>query len=127
LSQMAHLEEFLAKRRAIAANYQAELPRPKLEVLANRENRLSAWHLFVIKVPAERRKELFEQLRESEIGVNVHYMPIYKQPWYQREQQIFLLQAEHFYAGAITLPLFPGLGELEFTMIVSHLRPKASY
>jgi UDP-4-amino-4,6-dideoxy-N-acetyl-beta-L-altrosamine transaminase len=108
LSQMARLEEFLAKRRAIAANYQAELPRPKLEVLANRENRLSAWHLFVIKVPAERRKELFEQLRESEIGVNVHYMPISKQHFHENISKNNATSVD-FYRVIISLPIYPAL------------------
>lgn len=60
--------------------YQAELPHRELEVLANKDNRLSAWYLFAIKVPTERKKEIFNNLRTAKIGVNVHYIPIYKQP-----------------------------------------------
>ena len=77
LNQMANLDEFLDKRRAIATRYQAELPELDIEVLANRDDRLSAWHLFVIKIQAEKRKTLFEQLRATDIGVNVHYIPIF--------------------------------------------------
>lgn len=113
LSQMARLEEFLAKRRAIAAQYQTELPGPELEVLANRENRLSAWHLFVIKVPADRRKVLFEQLRSSGVGVNVHYIPISQQPYHVGSCE----KATSFYKQLITQPLYPALLEQESNMM----------
>lgn len=113
LSQMARLEDFLAKRRAIAARYQAELPRPELEILANRENRLSAWHLFVIKVPAERRKIQFERLNAHELGVNVHYIPISQQPYHVGSCE----KATSFYEKLITLPLYPALLEQESNLM----------
>ncbi|MNH43679.1 UDP-4-amino-4-deoxy-L-arabinose--oxoglutarate aminotransferase [compost metagenome] len=72
-------------------------------------------------VAPEQRQALFQQLRAQGIGANVHYMPIYQQPWYQREQQTSLPQAEQFYAGAITLPLFPGLSSAQQDLIHTHL------
>lgn len=109
LSQMARLEEFLAKRREIAARYQTELPRLDLEVLSDRNNRLSAWHLFVIKVPAKYRKPQFEQLRAQGIGVNVHYIPIGSHPYHTGNCR----KAVYFYEQLITLPLYPTLLEQE--------------
>ena len=122
LSQMSRLEEFLTKRRSIAARYQTELPRPGVEVLANREGRLSAWHLFVIKVQAEQRKEIFEQLRNAGICVNVHYMPIYKQPFYIHEhKEKKLIKAIRLYEGIITIPLHPSLNEQEQQKIIDNI------
>lgn len=110
LSQMNRLEEFLTKRRAIAALYQAELPRPELEVLANRENRLSAWHLFVIKIAVKRRKKIFSDLRSAKIGVNVHYFPIYKQPYYRSLCALpSTSKASIFYNSLMTIPLYPSM------------------
>lgn len=122
LSQMTRLDEFLAKRRAIVARYQTELPRPGVEVLANREGRLSAWHLFVIKVQAGQRKEIFKQLRNAGIGVNVHYMPIYKQPFYINEHKGKKpIKALRLYKGIITIPLHPSLNEQEQQKIIDNI------
>ncbi len=109
LSQMANLDEFLDKRRAIAARYQAKLPELSIEVLANRDDRLSAWHLFVIKIPAEKRKTLFEQLRATDIGVNVHYIPIFSQPYYQPESGARVGGSRDFYQTIISIPSYPML------------------
>ncbi|MGL6051520.1 MAG: UDP-4-amino-4,6-dideoxy-N-acetyl-beta-L-altrosamine transaminase [Aeromonas salmonicida] len=111
LSQMANLDEFLDKRRAIAARYQAGLPELTIEVLANRDNRLSALHLFVIKIPAEKRKHLFEQLRATDIGVNVHYMPIFSQPYHQPGPGAGVGSSRDFYQTIISIPLYPMLSE----------------
>lgn len=108
LKQMSRLEEFLTKRRLIAARYQAELPRPELEVLANRDNRLSAWHLFVIKVSAEQRKNIYLKLRDKDIGVNVHYIPITQQPFYNKFKTE-LNTSSLFYQQLISIPLYPDL------------------
>ncbi|WP_440892726.1 UDP-4-amino-4,6-dideoxy-N-acetyl-beta-L-altrosamine transaminase [Aeromonas dhakensis] len=123
LSQMANLEEFLAKRREIAADYQAELHRLELEVLANREDRLSAWHLFIIKVPTTQRRELFEGLRIREIGVNVHYPPIPAQPFYAQKQRNrdSLKNANNFSLTLISIPLFPLLTTSDRTTIITML------
>lgn len=122
LSQMTNLEAWILKRGELARRYFETLA-PELLPRYFSAERCSAFHLYVHHVAPEQRKALFQQLREQGIGANVHYMPIYKQPWYQKWAQTPLANAEQFYAGAITLPLFPGLGELEFIMIVSHLRP----
>lgn len=123
LSQMANLEEFLAKRREIAADYQAELHRLGLEVLANREDRLSAWHLFIIKVPTTQRRELFKRLRIREIGVNVHYTPIPAQPFYAQKQRNCdsLKNANNFSLTLISIPLFPSLTTSDRTTIITML------
>ncbi|WP_429179689.1 UDP-4-amino-4,6-dideoxy-N-acetyl-beta-L-altrosamine transaminase [Aeromonas salmonicida] len=110
LSQMSQLEFFLEKRRNIAARYQANRPCPELEILANREGRISAWHLFVIKITPDMRKSLFERLRQQGIGVNVHYMNITNQPYYKKATCITPLQAESFADRVISIPIYYGLG-----------------
>ena len=122
LSQMAHLDEFLAKRRAIAARYQAELPRPGLEILANREGRISAWHLFVIKVSVEHRKRVFTQLREAGIAANVHYMPISAQPAHRQKSSADTDSAHHFYQAIVSIPLYPTLSDDQQKKVIEILR-----
>ncbi|HDN9004792.1 UDP-4-amino-4,6-dideoxy-N-acetyl-beta-L-altrosamine transaminase [Aeromonas veronii] len=119
VSQMVRLEEFLTKRRTIAARYQAKLPSLGLEILANREGRLSAWHLFVIKIPADDRKVFFEQLRSAGLGVNVHYMPIYSQPFHHMIIKKHPT-SEIFYQQSISIPLYPGLTKQQ-EKVIYHL------
>ncbi|MBZ6068031.1 UDP-4-amino-4,6-dideoxy-N-acetyl-beta-L-altrosamine transaminase [Aeromonas schubertii] len=122
LSQMANLGEFLNKRRAIAAHYQAELPRPGLKILAHRDGRISAWHLFVIKIPAEHRKTLFAQLKEAGIVANVHYMPISAQPAHRIKSPADTSSAHHFYQAIISIPLYPMLSDTQQNKVIEVLR-----
>lgn len=108
LSQMQNLEDWIQKRGKLARRYFEALA-PELLPRYFSEERRSAFHLYVHRVAPEQRLRIFEQLRAQGIGANVHYMPIYKQPWYQKWAQKPLLDAEQFYSGAITLPLFPSL------------------
>ncbi|PKQ79374.1 UDP-4-amino-4,6-dideoxy-N-acetyl-beta-L-altrosamine transaminase [Aeromonas sobria] len=108
LSQMTNLEKWIVTRSEIAYRYFEALAPTLIQGYFSPERR-SAFHLYVHHVAPEQRKALFQQLRDQGIGANVHYMPIYKQPWYQGEEPRPLARAENFYASAITLPLFPEL------------------
>ena len=109
LSQLKHLDSFVARRYNLAQVYHkalADLPviRPVLDPN-------SAWHLYMIELVEHDRKQVFNALRERGIGVNVHYIPIHLHPYYQqlgfRPGQF--PNAEHYYHRALTLPLFPAL------------------
>ncbi|WP_323974240.1 UDP-4-amino-4,6-dideoxy-N-acetyl-beta-L-altrosamine transaminase [Aeromonas hydrophila] len=120
LSQMANLDSWIAKRGDIAHRYFEALAPERLPRYFGEERR-SAFHLYVHHVAPEQRSNLFQRLRDHGIGANVHYMPIYKQSWYQHKQQTSLPQAEQFYASAITLPLFPSLSSAQQDLIHAHL------
>ncbi|WP_447780472.1 UDP-4-amino-4,6-dideoxy-N-acetyl-beta-L-altrosamine transaminase [Aeromonas veronii] len=108
LSQMANLETWILKRGELARHYFEALA-PELIPRYFSSERRSAFHLYVQHVSPEQRQARFQQLREQGISANVHYIPIYKQPWYQYGEPFPLAQAEKFYARALTLPLFPRL------------------
>ena len=116
LSQMTNLEAWILKRGELARRYFETLAPERLTRYFSPERR-SAFHLYVHHVAPEQRTQLFGQLRDQGIGANVHYMPIYKQPWYQRWAPASLPHAEQFYAGAITLPLFPCLQIEQLDMV----------
>ncbi|MER0500579.1 UDP-4-amino-4,6-dideoxy-N-acetyl-beta-L-altrosamine transaminase [Aeromonas hydrophila] len=120
LSQMENLENWIAKRGEIARRYFETLSPERLPRYFSTERR-SAFHLYVHHVTPEQRRDIFQKLREHGIGANVHYMPIYKQAWYQKWCQAPLPFAEQFYAGAITLPLFPSLTKTQQLKICSLL------
>ncbi|WP_421242128.1 UDP-4-amino-4,6-dideoxy-N-acetyl-beta-L-altrosamine transaminase [Aeromonas enteropelogenes] len=114
LSQMARLDAFLAARRTLAARYQRDLPECVIQ-LATREKRLSAWHLYVLQVPAALRAEMFRALREEGTGANVHYIPISRQPYHTA---VTPPHAARFYNQAITLPLYPTMDDSSVTHVV---------
>ncbi len=120
LSQMANLETWIHQRGELARGYFEALAPERLPHYFSAERR-SAFHLYVHHVAPEQRAELFARLRAQGIGANVHYMPIYKQPWYQRWAQTPLPQAEHFYAGAITVPLFPTMSQAQQDTVLGAL------
>jgi dTDP-4-amino-4,6-dideoxygalactose transaminase len=108
LSQMSTLDAWIAKRSEIARRYFEALA-PELLPRYFSPERRSAFHLYVHHVAPEHRQEVFQRLRENGVGANVHYMPIYKQPWYQKGVATSVDNADLFYKGCMTLPLFPGL------------------
>lgn len=111
-SQMKKLDGFLERRRQIAQKYnKAFQNHASLKIPAQIENAVSGWHLYMIQVLSGGRKEVFDRLRENGIGVNVHYIPVYHHPYYQRNgyQNVHCEKAERFYERAISLPIFPAL------------------
>lgn len=122
VSQLARLDAFLARRRALADAYDRALSGLGLQLPARQAGAESAWHLYVVRI-AERRDEVFAALRAAGIGVNVHYIPVHLQPFYR--QMGFASgdfpEAEAYYAQALSLPLYPGLTEAEQHYIVNAL------
>lgn len=111
-SQMDKLDGFLAARREIARRYQdAFAGIPGIRTPVQPDGYESGWHLYMIQVMEKDRKEVFEQLREKGIGVNVHYIPVYQHPYYQQHgyADCHCGNGEDFYSRAISLPIFPGL------------------
>jgi dTDP-4-amino-4,6-dideoxygalactose transaminase len=123
LSQMGRLDAFVARRRALAARYDRLLGNLPLRRPAPAADVASAWHLYVIRVAADRHRAVFDALRADGIGVNLHYIPVHTQPHYQamgfRPGQF--PQAEAYYAEAISIPLYAGLSEADQDRVVAAL------
>ncbi len=126
LSQLGKLEQWLARRRAIAARYTttfASLPAVELlEVLPDSE---PAWHLFVVQLNLERlrvgRQAVFAALRAENIGVNVHYIPVYWHPYYQQlaYERGLCPVAEAAYERLLTLPMFGSMSEQDVDDVIT--------
>jgi UDP-4-amino-4,6-dideoxy-N-acetyl-beta-L-altrosamine transaminase len=118
LSQLDRLEQFISKRNLIADRYIDDFNNSKIIFQKVTENTLSAYHLFVIQIEeidaARSKKEIFEELREMGINVNLHYMPVYRHPYYQSLNSFKFEDfpnAERYYSTAISIPIFPDLDE----------------
>lgn len=126
ISQLAKSDRWLERRRAIVAAYQKALHGlPMLQLPEQRADCLSAWHLYVVRLNLETitasRSRVFAALRDENIGVNVHYIPI---PWmthyanlgYKRGQWPV---AEREYERVISLPIYPSMGDQDVADVVA--------
>ncbi len=128
LCQLQRLDEFIRCRHVIAERYNSAFELLPLTCPWQHYDCCSAYHLYVIRVRAQStdksRLEFFNQLRKKGIGVNVHYIPIYTQPYYQElgfKVRDFP-QTEQYYAEAISLPIYPKMTVLQQENILDALR-----
>lgn len=129
VSQMKKLEIFLGKRKVYAALYDRLLNGIEgVTIPYQAEYSSSAWHLYIIKLNTDRlklgRREIFEELRKRNIGVNVHYIPVYYHPYYMKlgYEKGLCPVAEALYEEIITLPLYPTMEIPDIHYIVDNLR-----
>jgi len=131
LSQMNHLSDFIQRRNNIAQQYTSLLEGLELEGLIRRpcvdKEAISGWHIYILKLELEQlqcgRRKVFDALRAENIGVNVHYIPVYKLPYYQSlgYEGGLCPQAERLYECFITLPLFPKMTEQDILDVINSL------
>jgi len=128
VSQLLRLDEFIKRRNEIAKRYDNLLSGLPLLLPTVSPGNTSAFHLYVIrlKIDAIRRthREIFEDLRNNGIGVNLHYMPVHLQPYY-RDLGFgpgLCPEAERHGQEAISLPLYPGLTDAQQDKVVSALK-----
>jgi perosamine synthetase len=125
-SQLRKLERFVERRRAIAATYDAALADLDALVLPGRRGDVEpGWHLYVIRTrDPQRRRPLFERLRAHDLGVQVHYLPVYWHPFYAAlgYHRGLCPEAERYYAGAISLPVYPAMSEDDVQRVIDVVR-----
>lgn len=121
LSQMDRLVPFVARRRQLAARYDRMLGNLPLTRPAQDPNGASAYHLYPILV--DDRRPVFDALRAAGIGVNVHYIPVHTQPFWQERGFApgDFPQAEAYYDRAISIPLYAGLSDRDQDTVVAAL------
>ena len=128
LSQLAKLDRFAARRRALAAAYETALaPLAPIVRLAARP----AWsdpvlHLMCVLIDFEAagrsRREVVDALKAGGVGSQVHYIPVHRQPYYrERYGELNLPGAEAWYARCLSLPLYPGMADSDVEKVASAL------
>ncbi|MFC1831315.1 UDP-4-amino-4,6-dideoxy-N-acetyl-beta-L-altrosamine transaminase [Thermodesulfobacteriota bacterium] len=128
VSQMTRLDEFVAERNKLADRYDLLLQALPVRSQKRQGNSYSSYHLYIIRLNLDEiemtHKQVFENLRTAEVGVNLHYIPVYRQPYYRRLGFVrnYCPDAERYYAEAISLPIYPGLNKFQQNEIVSILQ-----
>ncbi len=123
ISQLGKLDSFLAKRRAVAKRYHDSFKGTDIKPLYP-FNEQSAYHLFVVRIAYHDKRELFEKLLAKGVGVQLHYMPINRQPFYKeigygKEDTPVM---DKYFSEAISLPIYPLLSESEQSYVIEILK-----
>lgn len=128
LSQFSKLDEFVKERHQIVKRYNDLFKDIDIITPHQDEKTYSAFHLYVVRMKHDEKnishKEMFIRLRDSGIGVNLHYIPIYRQPFYANMgyKPTDYPEAEKYYSEAISLPIYPGLTESQQKEVVGHFK-----
>lgn len=125
ISQMKKIGKFIQRRREIAEKYnQAFADFELLTIPYQHPTTNSSWHLYVIRLELEKltvgRREIYDALRKENLGVQIHYIPVYYHPYYQKlgYQKGICPIAEDCYERIITLPLFPLMSEQDVNDVI---------
>lgn len=119
LSQLKRLDSYVQKRKQLAEKYAQKLKNLPLTLPVIKKDCDSSWHLYAVRLQtgkiSKTRKEVFDAMRDKNIGVNVHYIPVHLHPYYKELgfSPGDYPESEAYYAQALTLPLFPALKDEE--------------
>lgn len=128
LQQMQRLDKFVGKRFSIAKRYEGMLDGLPVTRPWQHEDSYSSFHLYVIRLKLNEinktHRQVFNELRSENILVNLHYIPIYLQPYYEKMgfKRGYCSQAEQYFLEVISIPVYPGLTEAEQEFVVENLR-----
>ncbi|MWJ27630.1 UDP-4-amino-4,6-dideoxy-N-acetyl-beta-L-altrosamine transaminase [Halomonas sp. ZH2S] len=128
VSQLERLDGYVARRNALAERYDTQLAELPIITPWQHPDSYSGRHLYVIRLKLDEisvsHRHAFETLRDQGIGVNLHYIPVHTQPYYQQLgfQHGNFPEAERYYAEAISVPLYPTMSESEQDLVIAALR-----
>lgn len=124
ISQMKKINKYVSRRREIARRYDEAFANIDGIVTPRQANGCNnSYHLYVIQVENMPRQEAFDKLKTAGIGVNVHYIPIYKHPYYQKSgyQDVRCENAEKLYSRLISLPIFASMTDEEQEYVIKEI------
>jgi perosamine synthetase len=129
ISQMDKLDRFIERRREIAIMYNEAFKTMDSVILPMQlEGTQSGWHLYMLQLKLDKlkrsRREIFESLRAENIGVHVHYIPVYWHPYYQKlgYRKGICPKAEQWYEQALTLPIFPKMTDEDVNDVIEAVK-----
>lgn len=127
ISQMERLDDLVARRHTLAARYDTLLEDLPISRPWQHPDSYSGLHLYVIRLQRQRlgrsHRAVFEGLRDRGIGVNLHYIPVHTQPYYQQMgfKSGDFPEAERYYAEAVSLPMYSTLSDAQQVQVAAAL------
>jgi len=132
LSQMQRIDEFVTKRHTIAKRYDKMLASLPVVTPWQQGDSYSSYHLYVIRLKLgeinKTQRQVYAALRAADILVNLHYIPVYRQPYYEQMgfRTGYCQQAEQYFLEAISIPIYPGLTAVVQDQVVATIKEATS-
>ncbi len=124
LSQIERLDEFVSQRHAIAKRYNNELSGLPLTIPFQSPDTYSAYHLYPIRLLLKKarlsQREMYDEMQRLGINVNLHYIPVYRHPYYERLgfKEGYCPEAEKYHEDVLSIPMYPSLKDIEQTKVI---------
>ena len=124
ISQLKKVDKFVIRRREMAKTYNKEFKNnPYFDTPPEKNNAYSSYHLYPIRIKEQhkdKKREIFSELRRKGVGVQVHYIPIYRQPYYQNlgYEEGLCPGAEDFYQREIGIPIYPAMTNKDIENVI---------
>lgn len=128
LSQMGRLDEFVHARHRIAAVYGQALSSLPITLPFQQASTFSSYHLYPVRIDHERcgkdQRTVYQQLHQAGILVNLHYIPVYRQPYYERMGFCsgYCPEAERYHRETLSLPMYPALTAAQQQTVIDALK-----
>lgn len=122
-SQLSRVDAYVARRHELVKRYRVALSGNRIALPEEAGDTYSSYHLFIIRLSGaslEEKAKAYDALRGRGIGVNLHYIPVYRQPYYRALgfEPGYCPNAETYYAQAITIPLFAAMSDAEQDRVI---------
>ena len=123
ISQMKRLDQFVTKRRELAKRYDNLLANLPIVIPFQDNNSLSSYHLYIVKVGETLQKKVYGALIEDKINANLHYIPVYRQPYFAQMgfTSGYCKNAEEYFKSVISIPLYPNLSLLDQDRVIESI------
>jgi perosamine synthetase len=126
IQQLKKLDRWIARRQQVASMYEAAFSDDsQISTLRTLPQARHAYHLCVVRLPSPVRDRVFQTLRDSGIGVNVHYVPVHLHPFYRQRFQTgpgLCPHAELAYEQILSLPVYPGVTDEQVRTVIGMIR-----
>jgi UDP-4-amino-4,6-dideoxy-N-acetyl-beta-L-altrosamine transaminase len=128
LSQMTRLDSFVEKRCFIAKRYDKELASLPIQTPWQCPDNYSAYHLYPIRIKENEgdttQRQVYDAMQGAGINVNLHYIPVYRQPYYEAMgfKLGYCREAEQYHKDALSIPIYPTLTETEQAKVICVLQ-----
>ena len=128
ISQMARLDGFVTKRQQIAKRYNDELSGLTLQIPWQHEDSYSSYHLYPIRIRSDEaqktQRQIYDALQLEGIDVNLHYIPVYRQPYFEAMgfKMGYCPEAEQYYREALSIPMYPSIATSDHSKVIQVLK-----
>jgi UDP-4-amino-4,6-dideoxy-N-acetyl-beta-L-altrosamine transaminase len=128
ISQMSRLNEYIKTRHQLAYRYDAELSKLPIQLPWQHPETYSSYHLYPIRINKNKcgktQKQIYDALQAAQINVNLHYIPVYRQPYYESMgyRKGYCPEAEQYYKETLSIPIYPALSTADQTKVIHTLQ-----